>query len=95
MSSAGSPRVAEVEILTCVLPRYASRAMAQGSDSRAARDGRTTLFASPRTMFIQPKAEFKAGYKCSTNACKDATGASTPCMDEDGKPIADQSDTVF
>lgn len=46
-------------------------------------------------MFIEPKAQQAAPYPCATSACKSADGASVACVDEDGKPIADQQDTVF
>jgi hypothetical protein len=46
-------------------------------------------------MFIQPRAQQAALYPCSTTACKDAAGASVPCLDENGAVIPDQADTVF
>jgi phosphoserine phosphatase len=46
-------------------------------------------------MFIQPKAQQKTPYPCSTTGCKDAAGASVPCKDENGQVIQDQADTVF
>jgi hypothetical protein len=46
-------------------------------------------------MFISPKAKLDTGYACSTDACKDATGAAGPCLNEEGAIIADQQDTVF
>jgi hypothetical protein len=46
-------------------------------------------------MFIEPKAQQAAPYPCATSACKSADGTSVACVDEDGKPLADQQDTVF
>jgi len=46
-------------------------------------------------MFIEPKAEYKTIYPCSTTACKDATGKEIPCLNQNGKPIDDQKDSVF
>lgn len=46
-------------------------------------------------MFIAPKAQQVAPYPCSTTACKDAAGASGPCLDGHGDPIPDQADTVY
>jgi hypothetical protein len=46
-------------------------------------------------MFIAPRAQQASSYKCSTNACKDAGGASVPCHDEEGTLIPDQADTVY
>src|SRR6185503_3204830 len=46
-------------------------------------------------MFIYPKAQQVALYPCSTTACKDAGGASVPCLDSKGDPIPDQADIVY
>lgn len=46
-------------------------------------------------MFIQPRAQQMTPYPCSSTACKDSTGASVPCRDENGAQIADQTDRVF
>jgi len=46
-------------------------------------------------MFIQPRPQQMTPYTCSSNACKDAAGASVACRDENGAVIADQGDTVF
>jgi hypothetical protein len=46
-------------------------------------------------MFIEPRPQQAQPYACATSACKNADGASVACVDEDGKPIPDQSDTVF
>ena len=46
-------------------------------------------------MFIQPRAQQATPYACSVNACKDPAGAGIPCLDEAGKPIPDQNDTVY
>ncbi len=45
-------------------------------------------------MFIGPKAVLTAGYACSTTACKDENGVSTPCRDLGGNIIPPQADTV-
>ena len=42
-------------------------------------------------MFIGPKSQKTAGYACSS--AKDAAG--NPIVDENGQPIADQTDSVF
>lgn len=46
-------------------------------------------------MFIKPKGAFADGYACSKDACSDESGADVACVDENGKAIADQTDTVF
>ncbi len=46
-------------------------------------------------MFIAPKGHLASGYACSTTACKDAAGASVPCLDETGAVIPDQADNVY
>ena len=46
-------------------------------------------------MFIEPRAQQAQPYACASSACKSADGASVACMDEDGKPIPDQADTVY
>ncbi|ADO74489.1 haloacid dehalogenase-like hydrolase [Stigmatella aurantiaca] len=46
-------------------------------------------------MFIQPRPQQAEPYACATTACKAADGASIPCTDGMGAPIADQADTVF
>lgn len=46
-------------------------------------------------LFIEPRPQQSAAYPCATTACKDSVGTSTPCIDENGQPIADQSDSVF
>jgi phosphoserine phosphatase len=44
-------------------------------------------------MFIDPKG-MASPYQCPTTACKDANGASTPCLDLGGNVIPVQVDTV-
>ena len=46
-------------------------------------------------MFIEPRPQQAQPYACATSACRDVEGAAVACVDEDGKPIPDQSDTVF
>lgn len=46
-------------------------------------------------MFIDPRPKLAVGYPCSSTGCKDSTGASVPCRDENDQVIADQQDTVF
>lgn len=46
-------------------------------------------------MFLKPKAQLIAGYPCSTTACVDKSGTKGPCLDEAGKPIPDQADSVY
>jgi phosphoserine phosphatase len=46
-------------------------------------------------MFIAPKAQQLAPYRCSTSACKDASGVSGPCINDAGEIIEDQIDSVF
>jgi phosphoserine phosphatase len=46
-------------------------------------------------MFIRPNAQQAALYPCSTTACKNASGAGSPCIDDSGSVIPDQADTVF
>lgn len=46
-------------------------------------------------LFIEPRAQQAQPYACATSACKNGDGASVACLDEDGKPIPDQADTVF
>lgn len=46
-------------------------------------------------MFIEPRGQQTSPYPCASTACKNADGVSGPCVDEDGKPIADQADSVF
>jgi hypothetical protein len=46
-------------------------------------------------MFISPKGQFMAGYACSKDACKDKDGNKVACVDETGKVIPDQVDSVF
>lgn len=46
-------------------------------------------------MFIEPRVQQTQPYACATSACKNVEGAAIACLDEDGKPIPDQSDTVF
>ena len=46
-------------------------------------------------MFMAPRGELAAGYACSTTACKDKFGMKVACVDESGKVIPDQKDTVF
>jgi 2-hydroxy-3-keto-5-methylthiopentenyl-1-phosphate phosphatase len=46
-------------------------------------------------MFIAPRAQLADGYACSKDACKDKDGNGVPCVDELGKNIPDQVDTVF
>ena len=45
-------------------------------------------------MFIEPSPMPGLSYKCSVDACKDASGAAAPCRDEDGAVIPDQSEPV-
>jgi hypothetical protein len=46
-------------------------------------------------MFIEPRAQQTQPYACASTACKDAQGASVPCLDENGAPIPDQADAIF
>ena len=46
-------------------------------------------------MFLDPRPQQASVYACATSACKSAAGQGVPCTSEDGKPIADQMDTVF
>ncbi len=46
-------------------------------------------------MFLAPKPRLEDGYACSVDACKDADGVGTPCLDELGERIPNQEDTVF
>ena len=46
-------------------------------------------------MFIEPRPQQTAPYTCATSACKSADGTSVACLDEEGKAIPDQADTVF
>jgi hypothetical protein len=46
-------------------------------------------------LFIEPKGQQTQPYPCASTACKSADGVAGPCLDEDGKPLADQADSVF
>ena len=46
-------------------------------------------------MFIEPRPQQAQAYACASSACKSADGNSVACLDEEGKAIPDQADTVF
>ena len=45
-------------------------------------------------MFLGPKPVNRLPYPCSTTACVDASGAKVPCLDDAGKVLPDQADTI-
>ena len=46
-------------------------------------------------MFIEPKAQRRDPYPCSSTARRDSDGTRSPALDQNGNPIPDQPDKVF